>query len=148
MKDHSLIRCGRRLGRALVFRRVNPEETALMRIPLLIAVLMVSILMTGVSRGASAQSASCGLRPLPELGCRIGRCVNGAWEQICDANPALSCGLRPLPELGCRVGRCVDGAWEQICDRNPSLSCGLKPLPELGCRIGRCVDGAWEQICN
>jgi hypothetical protein len=97
---------------------------------------------------AEGQSQTCGLKPLPELGCRIGRCVNGAWEQICDANPALSCGLKPLPELGCRIGRCVDGAWEQICDRNPSLSCGLKPLPELGCRIGRCVDGAWEQVCN
>lgn len=148
MKDHSLIRCSRRLGRAQVISRVNPEESALMRISLQIAVLTVSILMVAVSPGASAQSASCGLKPLPELGCRIGRCVNGAWEQICDSNPVLSCGIRPTPSLGCRIGRCVDGVWEQICDRMPTLSCGLKPIPNLGCRIGRCVDGVWEQICN
>jgi len=78
-----------------------------MRISLLIAMLTVSILMMRDSPVAAAQSASCGLKPLPELGCRIGRCVNGAWEQICDANPALSCGLKPLPELGCRIGRLV-----------------------------------------
>ncbi len=113
------------------------------------AILFVFIMaVLGDLPSAQGQSQGCGLKPLPELGCRIGRCVNGAWEQICDANPALSCGLKPLPELGCRIGRCVDGAWEQICDSNPSLSCGLKPLPELGCRIGRCVDGAWEQVCN
>ena len=93
-------------------------------------------------------SFTCGLKPLPELGCRIGRCVDGAWERICDSAPTLSCGLKPLPNLGCRIGRCVDGYWEQICDSAPSLSCGLKPLPNLGCRIGRCVDGHWEQICN
>jgi hypothetical protein len=99
-------------------------------------------------RSASAQSLTCGLKPLPSLGCRIGRCVNGAWEQICDQSPAVSCGLQPLPAVGCRIGRCVSGVWEQVCDRSPSLSCGLKPLPRVGCRIGRCVDGVWEQVCN
>jgi hypothetical protein len=97
---------------------------------------------------ASAQNLTCGLKPIPALGCRIGRCVNGAWEQICDRNPALSCGLKPIPEIGCRIGRCVDGVWEQVCDSNPALSCGLKPIPAVGCRIGRCVDGMWEQVCN
>lgn len=94
-----------------------------------------------------SQSLSCGLKPLPKLGCRIGRCVDGIWEQVCDANPGLSCGLKPLPKLGCQIGRCVDGYWEQVCNSNPGLSCGLKPLPKLGCRIGRCVDGVWEQVC-
>ena len=33
---------------------------------------------------APAQNLICGIKPIPELGCRIGRCVDGAWEQICD----------------------------------------------------------------
>lgn len=91
---------------------------------------------------------NCGLKPLPSLGCRIGRCLSTGWEQICDQNPIMSCGLKPLPNLGCQIGRCVDGVWEQVCNSNPIMSCGLKPLPNLGCRIGRCVDGVWEQVCN
>ena len=98
--------------------------------------------------GVGAQNLACGLKPIPAIGCRIGRCVNGAWEQICDRNPGLSCGLKPIPEIGCRIGRCVDGVWEQVCDQNPALSCGIKPIPAIGCRIGRCVDGVWEQVCN
>jgi hypothetical protein len=112
-----------------------------------LAVVTVSILMVRPGAGA-AQNLNCGIKPIPEIGCRIGRCVNGAWEQICDQNPGLSCGIKPIAELGCRVGRCVDGAWEQICDQNPGLSCGLKPIPAIGCRIGRCVDGVWEQVCH
>ena len=113
------------------------------------ATLVVALLIFGLPPlSAYSQSLTCGLKPLPELGCRIGRCVNGAWEQVCDSSPSLSCGLKPLPDLGCRIGRCVGGSWEQICDQNPSLSCGLKPLPNLGCRIGRCVGGVWEQVCN
>ena len=94
------------------------------------------------------QNLSCGIKPIPNIGCRIGRCVNGAWEQICDSNPGLSCGIKPIPRIGCRVGRCVDGVWEQVCDSNPGLSCGIKPIPRIGCRIGRCVDGVWEQVCS
>lgn len=26
----------------------------------------------------------CGYKPMPQLGCRIGDCVNGRWEQICN----------------------------------------------------------------
>jgi len=26
---------------------------------------------------------ACGFKPFPRLGCRIGRCVNGQWEQVC-----------------------------------------------------------------
>ena len=61
-------------------------------------------------------SYSCGIKPFPEIGCRIGRCVDGAWEQICDSAPTLSCGIKPIPEVGCRIGRCVNGAWEQVCN--------------------------------
>ena len=25
---------------------------------------------------------NCGLKPLPQLGHRIGRCINGQWEQV------------------------------------------------------------------
>ena len=27
---------------------------------------------------------SCGIKPIPAVGCRIGRCVDGVWEQVCD----------------------------------------------------------------
>lgn len=112
----------------------------------LVGVALSALLLMPVP--VQAQNLNCGLKPLPKLGCRIGRCVNGEWEQVCDSNPGLSCGLKPLPALGCRIGRCVDGVWEQVCDQNPGLSCGLKPIPALGCRIGRCVDGVWEQVCD
>ena len=97
---------------------------------------------------AWAQSLTCGLKPIPDVGCRIGRCVNGAWEQVCDQSPALVCGIKPIPNVGCRIGRCVNGEWEQVCDQSPSLTCGIKPIPAVGCRIGRCIDGEWEQVCD
>jgi len=65
---------------------------------------------------ATAQNLTCGLKPIPIIGCRIGRCVDGAWEQMCDQSPGLSCGIKPIANVGCRIGRCVDGAWEQVCD--------------------------------
>jgi hypothetical protein len=37
-----------------------------------------------LSGGAWAQNLTCGLKPIPDVGCRIGRCVDGAWEQVCD----------------------------------------------------------------
>lgn len=77
--------------------------------------LIIGFLSLMVSVPAYSQSLVCWLKPLPELGCRIGRCVDGVWEQICDRSPGLSCGLKPLPRLGCRIGRCVDGVWEQVC---------------------------------
>jgi hypothetical protein len=58
----------------------------------------------------------CGIKPIPEVGCRIGQCVNGQWEQVCDVSPTISCGIKPIPEIGCKIGRCVDGEWEQVCD--------------------------------
>jgi hypothetical protein len=115
------------------------------RSTLMLCLLMLLVIGAPVSQ---AQNLSCGLKPIPNIGCRIGRCVDGTWEQICDSNPGLSCGIKPIPNVGCRIGRCVDGAWEQICDSNPGLSCGIKPVPKIGCRIGRCVDGAWEQVCK
>ena len=113
----------------------------------LIAALLVAV-TAALSVDATSQSLTCGIKPIPNIGCRIGRCINGQWEQICDQNPGLSCGIRPIPDVGCKIGRCVDGAWEQVCHQNPGLSCGIRPIPNIGCRIGRCVDGVWEQICN
>lgn len=91
---------------------------------------------------------NCGVPPVPQIGCRIGQCVNGQWQQICDSNPSISCGIPPVPEVGCRIGQCVDGQWQQICDSQPTMSCGIPPVPQVGCRIGQCVDGQWQQICN
>jgi hypothetical protein len=71
-----------------------------------VAAALVAVLSTPA---VPAQSLTCGIKPIPEIGCRIGRCVNGAWEQICDSNPALSCGIKPIAAIGCRVGRCVGG---------------------------------------
>ena len=103
-----------------------------------------------------AQSLNCGLKPLPEIGCQIGQCVNGKWEQVCSSSRGqatnLSCGIKPLPQIGCRIGRCVNGSWQQVCSNTrgqpTNLSCGIKPLPMLGCRIGQCINGQWQQVCN
>lgn len=100
------------------------------------------------SNSYNASGSSCGLKPLPNIGCKIGNCVDGSWQQICDSNGAIVCGIKPIPAIGCRVGKCIDGAWQQICDSNSAIVCGLKPTPAIGCRIGKCVDGQWEQICN
>jgi hypothetical protein len=78
--------------------------------------VLLAVVAASVTLTAAAQSLTCGLKPIPALGCRIGRCVNGEWEQICDQNPGLTCGLKPIPAIGCRIGRCVDGVWEQVCD--------------------------------
>ena len=76
----------------------------------------VLLFLTGLEFTLASGELHCGLKPLPEIGCHIGRCVDGEWEQVCDTSPSLVCGLKPLPEIGCRIGRCVDGQWEQVCD--------------------------------
>jgi hypothetical protein len=97
---------------------------------------------------AQASAFNCGLKPLPQLGYEIGRCINGRWEQVSKrASSPLNCGHKPLPQLGYEIGRCINGQWEQISKRtNSSLNCGLKPHPRLGYRIGRCINGQWEQV--
>ena len=55
----------------------------------------------------------CGIKPIPEIGCNIGQCVDGFWEQVCDQ----VCGIKPIPKIGCNIGRCVNGEWEQVCDQ-------------------------------
>jgi hypothetical protein len=66
--------------------------------------------------GASADGTlKCGIKPIPNIGCKIGRCVDGVWEQVCDISPTIKCGIKPIPEIGCKIGRCVDGEWEQVC---------------------------------
>lgn len=81
---------------------------------------------------------TCGIKPIPNLGCQIGRCIDGQWEQVCN-----TCGIKPIPQIGCQIGRCVSGQWEQICN-----TCGIKPIPRIGCRVENCVNGQWEQVCN
>ena len=93
-------------------------------------------------------SLNCGLKPLPKLGHKIGRCINGRWEQVSTTSMSpLNCGLKPLPKLGHKIGRCINGRWEQVSTTSMSpLNCGLKPLPKLGHKIGRCINGRWEQV--
>jgi len=112
--------------------------------------LAATILLTSLAIGGSAvaQNSPCGLKPKPTAACHIDRCVNGAWEEVCDLNPAMSCGLKPVAKLGCRIGRCLRGGWEQVCEQNSQAFCGPKPNPALGCTVGRCVNGAWEQVCG
>lgn len=82
----------------------------------LVLAVVTTMLATLSPPVIEAQNLSCGLKPIPEIGCRIGRCVYGAWEQVCGRKPGLSCGLKPIPAVGCRIGRCVNGGWEQVCD--------------------------------
>jgi len=46
--------------------------------------LLIVVGVLALSSFASAQSLVCGIQPIPDVGCRIGRCVDGAWEQVCD----------------------------------------------------------------
>ena len=97
---------------------------------------------------AQLSGLNCGLKPLPKLGYRIGRCINGQWEQVSEGySSGLNCGLKPLPQLGYKIGRCINGQWEQVSEGYSSgLNCGLKPIPKLGYKIGRCINGQWEQV--
>ena len=109
--------------------------------------IAVSVLLLS-PKPMSGQSVICGVKPIPNPGCRIGQCVDGSWEQICDTTRYTVCGVKPIPQAGCRIGQCVNGRWEEICDTTRYTVCGVKPIPRAGCRIGQCVDGSWEEICN
>lgn len=113
----------------------------------LIMVLCSLVLSNVVYSQTSGGFLQCGIKPIPKIGCSIGRCVNGVWEQDCSRSVG-TCGIKPIPDIGCTVGRCVNGKWEQICNATPTLKCGLKPLPQIGCRVGQCVNGEWEQVCS
>lgn len=43
----------------------------------------VIIINGGSDTNPNGYSRACGFKPFPQLGCQIGRCVNGVWEQIC-----------------------------------------------------------------
>ena len=45
-----------------------------------VAILVLALAST-VTSDVDAQT--CGIKPIPNIGCRIGRCVDGAWEQVC-----------------------------------------------------------------
>lgn len=56
----------------------------------------------------------CGIKPVPSLGCTIGQCINGQWQEVCNKNPFISCGPQPAQIDGCS-NECVNGKWQQIC---------------------------------
>jgi len=72
-----------------------------------LALLAIIFLIPSVS--SADGTLKCGIKPIPKVGCRIGRCVDGMWEQICDTSPILNCGIKPIPDIGCRIGQCVNG---------------------------------------
>jgi len=71
-----------------------------MRIYTLVLIVFI-LLIPSVSYADG--TLKCGIKPVPKVGCKIGRCVNGTWEQICDTSPILNCGIKPIPEVGCRI---------------------------------------------
>jgi hypothetical protein len=79
-----------------------------------LVVILVLALASTVAPKVEAQT--CGIKSIPNIGCRMGRCVDGAWEQVCNQAPTLSCGIKPIPNIGCRIGRCIGRAWEQVCN--------------------------------
>ena len=99
----------------------------------------VAALAITVPAVAPAQNLTCGLKPIPEIGCRIGRCVNGAWEQICDRNPGLSCGIKPIAETRlsgrsmCRRGLGTDLRSESGAVLRPQADSGDR-LPDRAVR--------------
>ena len=80
----------------------------------ILALLAIIFLIPAVSYAGG--TLKCGIKLIPEVGCRIGQCVNGQWKQVCDISPTLSCGIKTIPDVGCKIGRCVDGEWEQVCE--------------------------------
>ncbi len=72
-----------------------------------LALLAIIFLIPTVSYADG--TLKCGIKPIPEVGCHIGRCVDAMWEQICDTSPTLSCGVKPIPNAGCRISQCVNG---------------------------------------
>ena len=67
----------------------------------ILALLAIIFLIPTVSYADG--TLNCGIKPIPKAGCRIGRCVDGMWEQICDTSPTISCGIRPIPDVGCSI---------------------------------------------
>ena len=60
-------------------------------------------------------TVNCGIKPIPQIGYRIGRCINGRWEQVSTGSSStVNCGIKPIPQIGYRIGRCINGRWEQV----------------------------------
>ena len=55
----------------------------IMRISIMCIITLLPIIFMSTPLVADG-TLSCGLKPLPDIGCRIGRCVDGHWEQVCD----------------------------------------------------------------
>ena len=118
------------------------------RLRIAFGVLVLLAVSSCTPYAASAQNLTCGLKPIPAVGCRVGRCVNGALGTgVRFQSGAL---LRTQTDSGRRVpGRAVC-RWRLGADlRSESgVVLWLEADPAIGCRIGRCVDGAWEQVCD
>jgi hypothetical protein len=89
------------------------------RLSILIPVIFLSILFSNFSYA----NYTCGIKPIPNIGCTIGQCVNGNWQQVCSKTDfsgnqqatSLRCGIKPIPKIGCTVGQCINGNWQQVC---------------------------------
>ncbi|TNF00775.1 MAG: hypothetical protein EP326_05995 [Deltaproteobacteria bacterium] len=82
---------------------------------------------------------SCGPKPVPNVGCKVGDCENGSWKMEC------GCGLKPLPSKGCKITECKDGKWEEDCSNRKCPS--IKPMTSPGCKV-ECNEGVWQQNCS
>lgn len=54
-----------------------------MKIHLRLTSSLVFLLSTVTFQANANIAYSCGLKPLPRVGCVIGDCVNGVWQQVC-----------------------------------------------------------------
>jgi len=77
---HSVSLAGRRMESCTGVR----GEVGMKRMRIAFGALILLTVSSCTPNAASAQNLTCGLKPIPEVGCRIGRCVDGAWEQVCD----------------------------------------------------------------
>jgi hypothetical protein len=61
------------------------------------------VLNSDVVKAQTSNNNSCGFKPMPNVGCDIGKCIDGQWKQNCISDE-YECGIKPIPNLGCEVG--------------------------------------------
>tara|TARA_Y100000768_G_scaffold36881_1_gene24111 strand:- start:247 stop:1110 length:864 start_codon:yes stop_codon:yes gene_type:complete len=95
-------------------------------------------------------SPNCGPKPTPQLGYKVGSCIDGEWQIIAESSivSAPKCGPKPTPQLGYKVGSCINGEWQVIAESSiiSAPNCGPKPTPQLGYKVGKCISGEWQII--
>jgi hypothetical protein len=92
---------------------------------------LISLIVLLFCVHTQAQSLVCGLKPLPKVGCKIGQCIDGKWQQVCSNKNPYSNNNSPFGN-----------------QQATNLSCGIKPIPPVGCKIGQCIDGKWQKVCR